>query len=322
MASETRDPFLVSLAAVLLYLPALLFGLFAGVLADRVDRRLLVAVSDLARAVVLVVLVVTVVTGEVNIAVVLTAVFLLGTGETFADTSVQTVLPMLVQRRDLGVANARIMAGFVVADQLVGPPVGALLFGLGRAWPFVAQVVCVLLGVVLILRVRLPARARAVADGPLRIRADIAAGVRFVRRHAAVRTLVLTIFVFNVTFGAAWSVLVLYSLERLRMGEIGFGLLTSALACGGVVGTASYGWLERHVSLGVIMRGGLVIETLTHLVLALNTLPWVALGVFFVFGVHAFVWGTRRRPCGSGPCPTTCRGGSTASTGSAPRAAS
>lgn len=116
--------------------------------------------------------------------------------------------------------------------------------------------------------------------------------MRFVRRHAAVRTLVLTILIFNVTFGAAWSVLVLYSLERLDMGEIGFGLLTSALACGGLVGTASYGWLERHVSLGMIMRGGLVIETLTHLVLALNTVPWVALTVFFVFGAHAFIWGT------------------------------
>ena len=51
------------------------------------------------------------------------------------------------------------------------------------------------------------------------------------------RTLVLTIVIFNVTFGAAWSVLVLYSLERLHLGQLGFGLLTSALACGGIVGT-------------------------------------------------------------------------------------
>ena len=102
----------------------------------------------------------------------------------------------------------------------------------------------------------------------------------------------LTIVTFNVTFGAAWSVLVLYSLERLGMGEVGFGLLTSALACGGLAGTLAYGWLERHVSLGNIMRGGLVIETLTHLVLAVNTLPAVAMVVFFVFGAHAFIWGT------------------------------
>ena len=87
VASETRDPFLVALGAVLQYLPFLLFGLFAGVVADRVDRRRLVAVADLCRVAVVAVLVGTIVTGEVSIAVVLTAMFLLGTGETFADTT-------------------------------------------------------------------------------------------------------------------------------------------------------------------------------------------------------------------------------------------
>ena len=40
------------------------------------------------------------------------------------------------------------------------------------------------------------------------------------------------------------------------------------------------------------MRIGLVIETFTHLALALTTVPWVAMAIFFVFGAHAFVWGT------------------------------
>jgi len=291
VASETRDPFLVALAAMLQYLPALLFGLFAGAVADRVDRRLLVVLSDLCRVAVLAVLVATILTGEVNIALVLTAMFLLGTAETFADTSYATLLPMLLRKADLGIGNARIMGGFVVANQLVGPPIGAFLFGAGRAWPFVVQMVCVALGVVLILRMRLP-RGGAVEAVPGSLGRDIVEGVRWVAHHAAVRTLVLTILIFNITFGAAWSVLVLYSLDRLHLGEVGFGLLTSAMAAGGLVGMAAYGWLERHLSLGWIMRGGLVIETLTHLVLALNTIPWVALVVFFVFGAHAFVWGT------------------------------
>ena len=42
------------------------------------------------------------------------------------------------------------------------------------------------------------------------------------------RTLTLTIVSFNVTFGAAWSVLVLYATDRLGMGEVGFGLLTTS----------------------------------------------------------------------------------------------
>ena len=111
VASETRDPFLVASAWMLEFLPMLLFGLFAGVVADRVDRRRLIVVADRCRVVVLAGLVATIATGEVNIALVLAAIFLLGVGETFADTSTATLLPMLVAKRDLGIANARIIAG-------------------------------------------------------------------------------------------------------------------------------------------------------------------------------------------------------------------
>ncbi len=117
-------------------------------------------------------------------------------------------------------------------------------------------------------------------------------GIRWLVAHPPMRTLALTIFAFNVTFGAAWSVLVLYAGERLGMNEVGFGLLTTAVAVGGIVGTASYGRLERRFSLANIMRVGLLIETVTHLVLALTTSAAVALGILVVFGAHAFVWGT------------------------------
>ena len=76
------------------------------------------------------------------------------------------------------------------------------------------------------------------------------------------------------------------------MNDVGFGLLTTAMAIGGIIGTTMYGRLERRFSLADIMRVGLLIETGTHLVLALTTVPAVALLTFVVFGMHAFVWGT------------------------------
>ena len=124
------------------------------------------------------------------------------------------------------------------------------------------------------------------------MRDEIREGWSWLWAHAAVRTLAITIFTFNVTFGAAWSVLVLYARERLGLGAVGFGLISTAMAVGGLLGAASYGWLERHVRLGVIMRGGLIIETLTHLALALTRWAWFALIVFVIFGAHAFIWGT------------------------------
>jgi MFS family permease len=293
VAGQTQDPFLVALGALLQRLPWLLFGLHAGVLADRVDRRRLVIAVDLARAGVLVVLATALSTRDVGITVVLAALFVLGTAEVFGDTTTATLLPMVVPRADLGIGNARLMAGVLTMNQLVGPAVGAALFAAGSAWPFAGQAVLLSLGAVLVSRMRLPVSKRP-AERSHVVR-DIREGLRWTWSNAAVRTLTLTIVSFNVTYGAAWSVLVLYADQRLGLGAVGFGLLSSAGALGGVVGTASYDWLERHASLATLMRIGLVIETLTHLALALTTTAWVAMVVMVVFGAHAFVWGTTSR---------------------------
>lgn len=307
VASLTHDPALVALAALLQWLPPLIFGLYAGALADRLDRRLIIVTVDLLRAVVLVLLTLAVATGVVAIWLVLVAMFLLGTAEVFADNTSSTLLPMLVHRDDLALANARLTTGFITVNQLAGPPIGAALFALGHAVPFASQAAVVALGAVLVSRVVLPPHGRERTEDT-HLRHDIAEGFRWVLHSASVRTLVLTIFVFNITFGAAWSILVLYATQRLGMGPIGFGLLTTISACGGLLGTLSYGWITRRVSLGNIMRIGLIVETFTHLALALTTTPWVAMGIFFVFGAHAFIWGTTSITVRQRAVPTELQG--------------
>jgi predicted MFS family arabinose efflux permease len=282
---------LVSLTLLSQTLPPLLFGLFAGVVADRHDRRRIVAIVNVVRAVVLGLLATTIVSDTASIPIVLAALFTLATAETFADVGSSSLLPRLVRREDLGIANARLSGATLLTNQLVAPPIGAALFVIGMALPFATDAACFALGAILVLRIaHEPPEERA--GGRSTIRADLAEGLRWLLSHPAMRTLALTIVAFNITFGAAWSVLVLYASERLGMTAVGYGLLTTAIAIGGIVGTGAYGRLERRFSLADIMRGGLIIETLTHLVLALTTLPVVALATFVVFGAHELVWGT------------------------------
>jgi len=266
------------------------FGLVGGVIADRVNRRQMVVVANVGRALVLAVLVSTILNGSVSIAVVLVALLAMGTAEVFADSASSTLIPSLVARADLGIANARMQGAFVLTNQLLTPPIGAFLFAAATALPFATNAVCFGLGAVLISQVtsspRETARRRS---GVIR---EMIVGVRWLVAHPPMRTLALTILTFNVTFGAAFSVLVLYADDRLGMNELGFGFLISAIAIGGVIGTASYGALERRFSLADIMRVGLLIETFTHLSLAITRSPLVALATLVVFGAHAFIWGT------------------------------
>ena len=307
VASQTRDPFLVALAVVLQRIPWVLFGLLAGVVADRLDRRRIVIAVHVGRSVILLLLSVAVAADRVDIIVVLVAMFLLGTAETFADTTTSTLLPMVVERDDLAVGNARIMAGFVTVNQLAGPPIGAAMFAVTEVGPFLAEAVLMSVSALLAARVARPPHGREKAARSHVLR-EIAEGWRWLWHNAAVRTLAITIVTFNVTFGAAWSVLVLYAIERLEAGEVGFGLLTSATALGGVAATGLYGWLAARVSLGNLMRAGLLIETATHLALALTTTTWVALAIMFVFGAHAFVWGTTSTSVRQRAVPTELQG--------------
>lgn len=292
IASLTSSPILVAAGAMMQFLPWLLFGLLAGAVADQYDRRRLVMIADGLRAVIVFALVVFLVTGHANVWMVLATSFLYGTAEVFADSSGSTLLPMLVKPADLGIGNARMQAGYLVANQLAGPPLGAFLFALGSFWPFVLQALCVALAVLLISRIaRTPVPERAAPAPPSKAHA-IREGLHWLRHNAPVRTLVIIILVFNITWAAPWGVLVLYATEYLGMGPVGYGALTTASALGGIIAVFSFGWLEKHVSFSTLMRVCLSLEVLMHLSFALTTSPIVAFVIMFGFGLYAFVWGT------------------------------
>ncbi len=278
------------MAALVQRLPWMLFGLHAGVIADRHDRRRIVALVDAVRAGAIALLTVAVATDVTSIGLVLGALFVIGTAETYADVTTGTLLPMIVERDDLGVANARLAFGMQSLNQLIGPPFGAFLFGIGMAVPFATHAVLLVAAVRCVSQIEF----RRLPDVPPRAsaRRQVADGLRWLWSHGPMRTLTITIVAFNVTFGAAWAVLVLYALDQLGMGDVGFGLLTAASAVGSIAGAAGYAWTVARIGAANIMRLGLVIEAATHLSLALTRTPTVALITLFVFGVHTGMWGT------------------------------
>ena len=302
VAGQTRDPLLIALAALLQRLPWLIFGLHAGALADRLDRRRVIIAGNVARVVVLTLLVVLIAAGTADVAIILGALFVLGSAEVFVDITAGTLLPMIVEPDDLGIANSRLIFGIMTLNQLAGPAIGAMLFTLGAALPFGTQAAAMALAAVLVARVDVTRQTPPPGaidpdavdqDGaPSRsVRSDISSGARWLWGHGPMRTLAITVITFNVTFGAGMAVLVLLAIERLGLGDIGFGLLTSASAAGGALGSVLYARTERRFGAAQIMRYGLVVEAALHLVFATTTWAWLAMAAFFAFGVHASMWG-------------------------------
>ena len=291
VASLTDDPALVAGAVFVQQLPWLLFALLSGVVVDRWDRRRLIVAVNVARAAVLATLAVAVAANAANVPLLYVVFFLLGAGETLADSASAALLPSVVPPELLPRANGRLMAVFYAGNQFVAPPVGAWLFVSSAALPFGFDA-ATFAAAALILRwlrpVAGPPRSRPVRRS---LRADLADGLRWLWLHPALRMLTWCLALMNVTFMAAFAAYVLYVRDRLGAGPVAFGALITAGAVGGLAGTLLAGRAEAALGAATLLRAGLVIETATHLVLAVTRSAWVAGVTLALFGAHAAVWG-------------------------------
>jgi MFS family permease len=291
IASQTRTPVLVGAAVFIQQVPWLVGSLPAGAWVDRLDRRRVLVAVTLLRAVLAGVLVGAIAADWLTVPLIYAVLLLVGTAEVIADNAAGALLPAVVADPQLPRANARLSAAFTVGNQLAGPPLGAALFAVGVVWPFgVEAATFVLAGLLVNGLPAVPAAAAAARDRGW-LRRDIAEGVRWLWSHPPVRLLAVVLAVMNVTFAAAFATWVLYARVRLGLSAGGFGLLLTASAVGALAGAALAGWLTDRFGPAALLRAGLTIETVVHLVLALTRSPWVAGSAMVAFGVHAAVWG-------------------------------
>ncbi|HJE61828.1 MAG TPA: MFS transporter [Nocardiopsis listeri] len=294
VASLTDSATVVAGASAAQLLPTLLFSLTSGALVDRLPRRTVLLAANLVRASVLALFAVALVFGAPPLWSLFIVLFAVGTSETLADGAYGALLVSLVPRPLLGRANARLALTFSVNNQLVGPPLGALLFGLGWALPYGLKALLCLAAVVLVARITAVPASTGGRDRAQRstLRAEVREGLDHVRSNRLLRTLCACILVMNLTGVGAFAIWVLYAQERLGLDGFGFGLFLAAGAVGGVFGSRVFEWLEPRVGLAALLRWGLVVEALTYAALASTTNAVVAGAVMALFGVHTMVWGT------------------------------
>ncbi len=255
-ASLTRSP--TSIAAVSLAgtLPWLFFALIGGALADRLDRKRTMALVDAFRMVAMAVLAVLVLTDTATLVLIAVVAFALGTSETLFDNAAQAILPSVVAVEALEVANGRLQAVEVVTNQFVGPPLGAFVFAAAAAAPFFLDAASFGLAALAILGLRGSFRPVREFDGEgsrPTIRADIAEGLRWLRRHHLLRNLAIVLALLNLFDAGVFAVLVLYALEVLGLSQQGYGLLLTAGGVGAFAGSLLARWLSSRVGPGTVL---------------------------------------------------------------------
>ncbi|MFI8460814.1 MFS transporter [Kitasatospora sp. NPDC085464] len=287
MVRLTSDPLVVAGAVFAQQVPWLLFSLISGVYVDRLDRRKLVVLVNLARAVLIGALAAAVWTGSVGVLTVYTALFLLGTAETLADGAARALVVGSVAPDDLTRANSRVSGAAVVGSQLIAPSLGVWLFLQGAGLPFAFDAATFLVAVALVLRLR---PRQGVARPRRSLGADVRTGVRTILGHPALRLLTFSLCLMNATFAAIAAIFVLYTRQRLGLSDSGYGLLLSVGAVGGVAGAVAAPAVQRRLGDAAVLRIGLLVECCAPAAFAAVRQPWLAACVMALFGAHTVVW--------------------------------
>lgn len=288
-ASLTGSPTTVAAVAAAGALPWLLFSLVGGAIADRTDRRRTMAVVDTFRFVAMGLLAIALAADVATIPLLIIVSFALGTAETVFDNASQALLPSVVTDAALETANGRLEGAQIVANQFVGPPLGAWLFAVAAAAPFALDAATFLAAAGLVLLVR--GSFRPQRDGSATtVRADIADGLRWLFAHRLLRSLAVALGIVNLVGMAAMAVLVLYARRVLHLGDLEYGLLLTAEAAGAVLGSVVAPAISARLGAGRTLTLAVTGAAASFLVPALWAQPVAVACALALGGCAGLVW--------------------------------
>ena len=219
----TNSPLLVAGVAVAGRLPWLLISLPAGAVADRMDRRRLVAIVEGTRAIVLLGLAVLVMASQASLVVLYAAAFIVGALETAFAAATRASIPALVDAMDLPRANGYLFAAETSGEQFAGPALGGLLFGWAPALPFLGDALS-FAGSAAMLTTALPRTGPPPRTSPTSLMGDVRTSLRWFRTQPLLRALAVAVTTFAFCQAAVLSVLVLYGLDVLGLTKSEYGL--------------------------------------------------------------------------------------------------
>jgi predicted MFS family arabinose efflux permease len=273
-----------------LTLPFVLLAIPAGLLADRLSRRWLMAGAEALRAAALLGILASIWFGFLGMPLLALLGFVAVCGTVVYSVAAPSLVPSLVSPSSLPAANARIELARTVAFA-GGPALGGLLVGwIGAAPAFGFAAVLSIVAVVLLAGLFEPARAAVARRHPLQ---EIKEGAAFVFRHSLLRPVFVTQFIFNTASFLILAVFVPYAVRRLGLSASGVGTVLAMYGVGMVVGALLATRVMRRLPFGSVIGLGPVTGFVAASVMALTTVfptPLLAGLSFFLLGAGPILW--------------------------------
>ena len=273
-----------------LTLPFILFAIPAGLLADRISRRWVMAGSEALRAAALAGILLLIWLGQMTLPLLSLVGFIAVCGTVAYSVAAPALVPSLVTSQQLPAANARIELARTIAFAS-GPALGGVLVGwVGAAPAFGFAAALSVIAVVLLSGIYEPASAPAARRHPLQ---EIREGAAFVLHHPLLRPVFITQFIFNTASFLLLAVFVPYAVRHLGLSATGVGVTLGMYGVGMVVGALAATRVMQRLAFGTVIGLGPVTGFVAAAVMALTTIvptPLLAGLSFFLLGVGPILW--------------------------------
>jgi MFS family permease len=276
----------LGLSGLVQFMPTLVLVFGAGHVADRYDRRRIVALCQVVAGLAAALLAWASFEGRLTVAGLFAAVAVFGTATAFESPASSALLPGIVPPSELQRATALSSAAWQVAN-IGGPAIGGVTYALSPGAPYALMAGCWLAGALFVWVIRLPARAEwkvmeaGSADAPSL--SSVFAGVSFVRSNPAILG-AISLDMVAVLLGGASALLPIYARDILHTGPWGLGILRATPAVGALLMTA---FLARHTlqeRVGRRLFEAVIIFGCATVVFAISRSFWVSLLALAIMG--------------------------------------
>lgn len=283
----TKDPVLISMLSAFVMLPWLLFAIPIGLIVDRVDKRLLVTGTNSLRCVIAGLVALAITTDTITIYWLLLATFLVGICEVAADTAAQSLIPVILDKKNFERANSRLNIAETVIQNFVGAPLSGFLYATAIVLPFMLNSIGFLIAAIFVFLIPAHLIAQSSTDveineEPKSFISDIKFGLKYLWNDHNLRGLVTVTTTLGFFYSLSTSTMILFLTEVLELQAKFFGVLMAGAGSGAVLGGLLTPALSKKFGRGAILAVAIFISSITVLFQGLAPNFWI-------FGLIGFI---------------------------------
>ena len=279
MYDVTKNAFYLGLIGLVQFLPSLLLILVTGSVADRYNRRAIVAICMFVGAISTALMLAMTVSGTFAPMPVFAVMVLFGLERAFMAPAVQSLAPNLIPPEDLPNAVAWNSSSWQAAT-IIGPVAGGLLYGLGADIAYAVALALLLASSVLTVMIPKPAQ-RMSREKPTWT--TLLAGFSFIRSEPIVLG-AISLDLFAVLLGGATALMPVFARDVLTVGPWGLGLLRSAPGVGAIITALLLASFPIRHRAGLFMFVGVAIFGAATVAFGLSTSVWISVAALAVMG--------------------------------------